>query len=95
MRLSTLGTSATKWPIVPAPDDRLWVWNSLLNENWQGKPKYSEKICRSATSSTTNPTWPDLGSNLGRRGGKPAANRLSYVTTPEVRVTQSTCQTRI
>jgi hypothetical protein len=24
------------------------------------------------------PTWPDLGSNLGRRGGKPATNRLSY-----------------
>jgi hypothetical protein len=25
--------------------------------------------------------WPDLGSNPGRRGGKPATNRLSYVTT--------------
>jgi hypothetical protein len=31
-----------------------------------------------ATLSTTNPTWPDLGSNPGRRGGKPATNRLSY-----------------
>jgi hypothetical protein len=31
-----------------------------------------------ATLSTTNPTWPDPGSNLGRRGGKPATNRLSY-----------------
>jgi hypothetical protein len=31
-----------------------------------------------ATSSTTNPTWPDPGSNPGRRGGKPATNRLSY-----------------
>jgi hypothetical protein len=28
--------------------------------------------------STTNPTWPDPGSNLSRRGGKPATNRLSY-----------------
>jgi hypothetical protein len=28
--------------------------------------------------STTNPTWPDPGSNPGRRGGKPATNRLSY-----------------
>jgi hypothetical protein len=28
--------------------------------------------------STTNPTWPDLGANPGRRGGKPATNRLSY-----------------
>jgi hypothetical protein len=28
--------------------------------------------------STTNPTWPDPGSNPDRRGGKPATNRLSY-----------------
>jgi hypothetical protein len=25
-----------------------------------------------------NPTWPDPGLNPGRRGGKPAINRLSY-----------------
>jgi hypothetical protein len=25
-----------------------------------------------------NPTWPDPGLNSGRRGGKPATNRLSY-----------------
>jgi hypothetical protein len=31
-----------------------------------------------ATLSTTNPTWSDSGSNPGRRGGKPATNRLSY-----------------
>jgi hypothetical protein len=30
--------------------------------------------------STTNPTWPDVGSNPGRRGGKWATNRLSYGT---------------
>jgi hypothetical protein len=30
--------------------------------------------------STTNSTWPDLTSNAGRRGGKPAANRLSHGT---------------
>jgi hypothetical protein len=45
-----------------------------------GKPKYSEKTCPSATLSTTNPTWPEPGSNPGRRGGKPANNRLSYGT---------------
>jgi hypothetical protein len=28
--------------------------------------------------STTNPTWPDPGSNLGRHGGKPTTNLLSY-----------------
>jgi hypothetical protein len=45
-----------------------------------GKPKYSEKTCPSATLSTTHPTWPDPGSNPGRRGGKPATNLLSYGT---------------
>jgi hypothetical protein len=69
------------WPIVPAPDDRWWwLWSSRSNEDWQGKPKYSEKTCRSDTLSTTNPTWPDLGSNPGCRGGKPATKRLSYGT---------------
>jgi hypothetical protein len=59
--------------IVPAPDGRWWwVWSSRWNENWQGKPKYSEETSPSATLSTTDPTWPDLGSNPGRRGGKPA-----------------------
>jgi hypothetical protein len=43
-----------------------------------GKPKYSEKTCPNATLSTTNSTLPYLGSNPGRRGGKPATNRLSY-----------------
>jgi hypothetical protein len=46
------------------------VWSSRWNDNWQGKPKYSKKACSGATLSTTNPTLPDLGSNLGRRGGK-------------------------
>jgi hypothetical protein len=32
------------------------------------------------TLSTTNPTWPDLGSNPDRRGGKPVTNRLGYGT---------------
>jgi hypothetical protein len=80
VRLSPLVTSATIWPIVPAPGDRWWVWSSRWNKNCQGKPKYSEKTCPSTTLPTTNPTWPDLGSNPGRRGGKPANNRLSYGT---------------
>jgi hypothetical protein len=80
VRLSPLGTSATGWPIVPAPDDRWWVCSRRWNEKWQGKPKYSEKTCPSATLSITNPTWPDLSSNPGFRGGKPATNRLSYGT---------------
>jgi hypothetical protein len=48
------------------------------NANWQGKPKYSEKTSSSATLSITNPTWPDPGSNTGRRCEKPATNRLTY-----------------
>jgi hypothetical protein len=80
VRLSPLGTSATNWPI-PAPDDRWWwMWSSRWNENWQGKQKYSDKTYPSATLSSTNPTWPDLATNPGRRGGKPATNRLSYGT---------------
>jgi hypothetical protein len=60
------------WPIVPTPDNRWgWLWNNWWNEDWQRKPKYSEKTCPSATLSTTNPTWRDSGSNPGRRGGKP------------------------
>jgi hypothetical protein len=67
------------WPIVQAPDDRwVWLWSNWWNEDWQGKPKYSEKTCPRATLSTTNPTWPDPSSNPGRRGGRPATNRLSY-----------------
>jgi hypothetical protein len=67
------------WHIVPALDDRWgWLWSNWWNEDWQGKPKCSEKTYPSATLSITNPTWPDPGSNPGRRGGKPASNRLSY-----------------
>jgi hypothetical protein len=64
------------WPIVPAPDDRWWwLWRNWWNENWQGKPKYSEKTCSSVTLSTTNPTCcPDA--NPGRPGGKPATVQL-------------------
>jgi hypothetical protein len=29
-----------------------------------------------------NPTWPDPGLNPGRRGGKPATNRLRYGPAP-------------
>jgi hypothetical protein len=38
------------------------------------------KTCPSGILSTTNPIQLDPGSNLGRRGGKPATNRLTYGT---------------
>jgi hypothetical protein len=45
----------------------------------QGKPKFSEKTCLSATFVHHKiPHDRDSGLNPGRRGGKPATNRLSY-----------------
>jgi hypothetical protein len=38
------------------------------------------KACPSATFSTTNLTWTDLGANPGLHGGRPATNRLSHGT---------------
>jgi hypothetical protein len=50
------------WPIATAPHDRWWwLRRNWWNEDWQGKPKYSEKTYPSAILSTTNPTWLDLG----------------------------------
>jgi hypothetical protein len=48
------------------------------DEKWQRKPKYLEKTLVGTILSTTNPTWRDMGSKLGRRGGKPVTIRLNY-----------------
>jgi hypothetical protein len=54
-------------------------WRNWWND-WQGKPKYSEKTCPNAALSTANHTCcPDA--NPGHRGGKLATNRLSHGTT--------------
>jgi hypothetical protein len=80
----TLGTAATSGllyqPWMIGEDDCGEIW---WNQDWQGNPKYSEKTCPSATLSTTNPTRLDPGLNSGRRGGKPATNRLSYGATSQ------------
>jgi hypothetical protein len=60
VRLSPLGMSATFWPIAPAQVDRWWVWSSRWNDNWQGKPKYSEKTSPNSTFPPQiphDPTW--------------------------------------
>jgi hypothetical protein len=57
-----------------------WMWSSRWNESSQRKPWYSEETRPIATLRITNTTWPDLGSNPGRRCWKPASNRLSYDT---------------
>jgi hypothetical protein len=79
--LSPLGTAATSGQLYKPQMIWGWLWSNWWNEDWQGKPKYSEKTCPSAALFTTNPTWPDSGSKPGLRGGKPATpatNRLSY-----------------
>jgi hypothetical protein len=75
----TLGTAATTGLLYqPQTIGEGDCGENWWNEDWQGKPKYSEKACPSATLSTTNPTSLDPGLNPGRRGGKPPTNRLSY-----------------
>jgi hypothetical protein len=49
-----------------------------MNE-WQGKPKYSEKTYSSAALSTTDHTWLDPDSNQGRRDGKPATTHIALL----------------
>jgi hypothetical protein len=71
VQLGPLGTSASEWPIVPALGD--------YDDGEFGGMKIGRgNRSTSATLSTTNPTWPDPGANSGRRGGKPATNRLSH-----------------
>jgi hypothetical protein len=55
-----------------------WLWRIWWNEDWQGNRSTRRRPAPGPLFSTTNPTWLDPGSNPGRRGGKPAANRLSY-----------------
>jgi hypothetical protein len=66
------------------------------NEDWQRKPKYSEKSCPSATVSTTNPTWLDPGLNPGLRGGKPKDQLLAiFIQIRSIEDTSSAGQDRL
>jgi hypothetical protein len=78
------GTKSTRycghfWPLVQAPDDR-WGDCGAIGEMKIGRGNRStrRKPAPAPLCPTTNPTWPDPGSNPGRRSGKPATNRLSY-----------------
>jgi hypothetical protein len=54
-------------------DQFFFSFSHVMEHRWneidRGKPKYSGGggTCPSATLSTTNPTWTNLGSNLGLR----------------------------
>jgi hypothetical protein len=39
------------------------MWSSWWNQNWQGKPKYSEKTCPDAILFISYPTWFEVGPN--------------------------------
>jgi hypothetical protein len=62
-----------------------------LSAEWE--PKYSEKTCLVPFCPPQKPTWPELHSNPGPSGGKPAANRPSYgaayITISRMRVASS------
>jgi hypothetical protein len=67
VRLSPLGTAATSG---------LLYKPQMIDEGDCGAIGRitQRKTCPSATLSTTNPTWPDPGSNPDHRCGKPATN---------------------
>jgi hypothetical protein len=57
-----------------------WLWRRSWNVDWQGKPKFSDKTCPSATfvhHKIPHDQTPNF--NPGRRDGKHSTNRLSYV----------------
>ena len=59
-----------------------WVWvvgEMLLTGESEVLGRGGES-CPSATLSNTDPTWTDLGSNLGLHGDRPATNGLNLGT---------------
>jgi hypothetical protein len=80
VRLCLCGTVPLTDPLSISQMIQEWIWSSggmiLTGENrrtWR-------KSCPSATLSTTNRTWTDLGENSVLHSKKPETNRLSYGT---------------
>jgi hypothetical protein len=58
----SLGTAATSGLLYkPQMIDEDGFWSNWWNNDWQGKPKYSEKTCPSATLSTAKSHMTYLG----------------------------------
>jgi hypothetical protein len=75
--MTSFSTSATNWPIVPAPDDERGTVSGMRI----GRGKRSTR-----RKPVPMPLFPpqiphELGSNPDRCGGKRATNRLGYGTT--------------
>jgi hypothetical protein len=80
-KLGPLGTSATEWPIVPAPVD---YGDGEFGGMKIGRGNRStrRKPAPAPLCPTQIPLDQTPGLNPGRRGGKPATNRLSYGAAP-------------
>jgi hypothetical protein len=68
---------ASRGPFVHPPDDE-GIWSSGGMMLTGEKQRTQKEICISATLSSTNPTWTDLGVNPGLNGEKLLTNHLSY-----------------
>jgi hypothetical protein len=71
------------WNVAPSrhivhPPGDVWVWRG--NDTDRENRRTLRKICPSATLSTTNPTWNDLGMNPGLHGERLTSNCLSHGT---------------
>jgi hypothetical protein len=83
VQLGPFGTAATDWPFVPAPgdyDDGEFGGMKIGrgNQSTRRKPAPAP-LCPPQTPLDQTP-----GSNPGRRGGKPATNRLRYGVAVEI-----------
>jgi hypothetical protein len=87
--LSPLGTSATTGLLYQPrmmDDDECGAVGGMSDREDRSTRR---KTCPSAALSTTNPTWPDTGSNPGRSPRKQSSNRLSYLR--HIRINSSLC----
>jgi hypothetical protein len=60
------------------------MWSSWWNDIDMGKPKNSERNLYQFHFVHHKSNWIDLGANPGRRGERPATNRLSHITSPTI-----------